>query len=46
MFEDVSHDEVTIHAQPGDVFAFFSDGIVDASNVRKMNSLAAAVWNM
>jgi phosphoserine phosphatase RsbU/P len=32
MFEDVSHDEVTIHAQPGDVFAFFSDGIVDASN--------------
>jgi phosphoserine phosphatase RsbU/P len=34
MFEDVSHDEVTIHAQPGDVFAFFSDGIVDASNSR------------
>src|SRR5438270_12959929 len=32
MFEDVSHDEVTIHAKPGDVFAFFSDGIVDASN--------------
>jgi sigma-B regulation protein RsbU (phosphoserine phosphatase) len=32
MFEDVSHDEVTIHAQPGDVFAFFSDGVVDASN--------------
>jgi sigma-B regulation protein RsbU (phosphoserine phosphatase) len=32
MFEEVSHDEVTIHAQPGDVFAFFSDGIVDASN--------------
>jgi phosphoserine phosphatase RsbU/P len=32
MFEDVSHDEVTIHAKPGDIFAFFSDGIVDASN--------------
>jgi phosphoserine phosphatase RsbU/P len=32
MFEDVSYDEVNIHAQPGDVFAFFSDGIVDASN--------------
>jgi sigma-B regulation protein RsbU (phosphoserine phosphatase) len=32
MFEEVSHDEVTIHAQTGDVFAFFSDGIVDASN--------------
>ncbi|HZD94261.1 MAG TPA: GAF domain-containing protein, partial [Candidatus Sulfotelmatobacter sp.] len=32
MFEDVSYDEVTIHAKPGDVFVFFSDGIVDASN--------------
>ncbi|HMC30944.1 MAG TPA: GAF domain-containing protein [Candidatus Angelobacter sp.] len=32
MFEDVSYDEVTIHAQKGDVFVFFSDGIVDASN--------------
>lgn len=32
MFEDVSYDEVTIHAHPGDVFVFFSDGIVDASN--------------
>jgi phosphoserine phosphatase RsbU/P len=34
MFEDVSYDEVTIHAKPGDVFVFFSDGIVDASNAR------------
>jgi sigma-B regulation protein RsbU (phosphoserine phosphatase) len=32
MFEDVSYDEITIHAKPGDVFVFFSDGIVDASN--------------
>ena len=32
MFEDVSYDEVTIHAKSGDVFVFFSDGIVDASN--------------
>jgi sigma-B regulation protein RsbU (phosphoserine phosphatase) len=32
MFEDVSHDEVTIHAKSGDIFVFFSDGIVDASN--------------
>jgi sigma-B regulation protein RsbU (phosphoserine phosphatase) len=32
MFEDVSYDEVNIHAKPGDVFVFFSDGIVDASN--------------
>jgi sigma-B regulation protein RsbU (phosphoserine phosphatase) len=34
MFEDVSYDETTIHAQPGDVFVFFSDGIVDASNLK------------
>ncbi len=34
MFEDVSYDETTIHAQQGDVFVFFSDGIVDASNSR------------
>ncbi len=32
MFEDVTYDEVTIKASPGDVFVFFSDGIVDASN--------------
>ncbi len=32
MFEDVSYDEIVIHAKTGDVFAFFSDGIVDASN--------------
>jgi sigma-B regulation protein RsbU (phosphoserine phosphatase) len=34
MFEDVSYDEVTIHAEPGDIFVFFSDGIVDASNAK------------
>ncbi len=34
MFEDVSYDEITIHAQHGDVFVFFSDGIVDASNAK------------
>jgi sigma-B regulation protein RsbU (phosphoserine phosphatase) len=34
MFEDVSYDEVTIHAKSGDVFVFFSDGIVDASNAK------------
>lgn len=32
MFEDVSYEEITIHGSPGDVFVFFSDGIVDASN--------------
>ena len=34
MFEDVAYDEVTIHAKSGDVFVFFSDGIVDASNAK------------
>jgi sigma-B regulation protein RsbU (phosphoserine phosphatase) len=34
MFEDVSYDEVTIHARSDDVFVFFSDGIVDASNAK------------
>lgn len=34
MFENVTYDEITIHAQPGDVFVFFSDGIVDAGNLR------------
>jgi sigma-B regulation protein RsbU (phosphoserine phosphatase) len=34
MFEDVTYDEVTIQASPGDVFVFFSDGIPDASNFK------------
>jgi sigma-B regulation protein RsbU (phosphoserine phosphatase) len=34
MFENVSYDEISIHAKPGDVFVFFSDGIVDASNAK------------
>jgi len=32
MFSDAAYDETTIHASPGDVFVFFSDGVVDASN--------------
>lgn len=32
MFSDAAYDETTIHAHPGDVFVFFSDGVVDASN--------------
>ncbi len=32
LFENVSYDEISIQASPGDVFAFFSDGIVDAGN--------------
>jgi sigma-B regulation protein RsbU (phosphoserine phosphatase) len=34
MFADAAYDEITIHASPGDVFVFFSDGIVDASTAR------------
>jgi sigma-B regulation protein RsbU (phosphoserine phosphatase) len=34
MFSDASYDETTIHAKSDDVFVFFSDGIVDASNQR------------
>ena len=32
MFSDAGYDETTIHASAGDVFVFFSDGVVDASN--------------
>jgi sigma-B regulation protein RsbU (phosphoserine phosphatase) len=34
MFADAAYDEVTIHANPGDVFVFLSDGLIDASNPR------------
>jgi phosphoserine phosphatase RsbU/P len=32
LFEDAEYDEITIQAQPGDVFVFFSDGISDAED--------------
>jgi len=32
LFDDASYDEFTFHARPGDVFIFFSDGILDASD--------------
>jgi sigma-B regulation protein RsbU (phosphoserine phosphatase) len=32
LFPDAEYDEVTLHAVPGDVFVFFSDGITDAVN--------------
>ena len=35
MFSDAGYDETTIHAVPGDVFVFFSDGVVDASNEKE-----------
>ena len=33
LFPDVTYDEVTITAHPGDLFVFFSDGILDAQNL-------------
>jgi sigma-B regulation protein RsbU (phosphoserine phosphatase) len=32
LFPSAEHDEVTYHAHDGDLFVFFSDGIIDASN--------------
>ena len=35
LLEDADYDEVTLHAHPGDVFVFFSDGIIDAQNAQE-----------
>ena len=32
LFDDAEYDEFTFYAKPGDVFVFFSDGILDATN--------------
>src|SRR3984893_1596299 len=32
LFDDAEYDEFRFQAQPGDMFVFFSDGILDASN--------------
>ena len=32
LFDDADYDEFSFHAKPGDMFVFFSDGILDASN--------------
>ncbi|HUS19928.1 MAG TPA: GAF domain-containing protein [Terriglobales bacterium] len=32
LLEDTDYDEISIQAHPGDVFLFFSDGIIDAVN--------------
>jgi sigma-B regulation protein RsbU (phosphoserine phosphatase) len=32
LFETVEHEQLTFRGEPGDVFAFFSDGIIDASS--------------
>jgi sigma-B regulation protein RsbU (phosphoserine phosphatase) len=35
LFEDAAYDEITIHASPGEVFVFLSDGIIDAANAHE-----------
>lgn len=35
MFEDVTYDEISIVLDPGDILAFYSDGITDTQNVEK-----------
>jgi sigma-B regulation protein RsbU (phosphoserine phosphatase) len=32
LFEDAEYDEFPFHAEPNDVFVFFSDGMLDATN--------------
>ena len=32
LFDDAEYDEFTFQAKPGDMFVFFSDGILDARN--------------
>jgi phosphoserine phosphatase RsbU/P len=32
LFDDADYDELTFRAKPGDMFVFFSDGILDAGN--------------
>jgi sigma-B regulation protein RsbU (phosphoserine phosphatase) len=34
LLEEVAYDELIFHTQPGDVFLFFSDGILDATNTK------------
>ncbi|MGH9530498.1 MAG: GAF domain-containing protein [Terriglobales bacterium] len=34
LFEDPEYDELSFKAYPGDMFVFFSDGILDATNIK------------
>ncbi|MFI5069947.1 MAG: SpoIIE family protein phosphatase [Terriglobales bacterium] len=34
LFEDPEYDELSFKASPGDMFVFFSDGILDATNIK------------
>ena len=35
LFDTVEHEEIAFNAAPGDVFVFFSDGLVDATSPRR-----------
>ncbi|MBI2682920.1 MAG: GAF domain-containing protein [Acidobacteriales bacterium] len=35
LMDDAEYDEITIHAHPGDIFVFFSDGLLDAMNAKE-----------
>ena len=32
LFNNATYDEITLRGQPGDLFLFFSDGILDATS--------------
>lgn len=52
LFDDAQYDELTIAAAPGDVFVFFSDGILDAAGPdgeqfgrARLERLVAQTWS-
>jgi phosphoserine phosphatase RsbU/P len=53
LFDDAEYDEFTFRAKPGDLFVFFSDGILDARNAagelfgrERAEQLASQCWEM
>jgi sigma-B regulation protein RsbU (phosphoserine phosphatase) len=52
LFDDAEYDEFTFQAEPEDVFVFFSDGILDATNKAgelfgrtRLEKIIAECWN-
>src|SRR5213082_1113505 len=52
LFDDAEYDEFTFQAEPDDVFVFFSDGILDATNKAgdlfgrtRLEKIIAECWN-
>jgi sigma-B regulation protein RsbU (phosphoserine phosphatase) len=53
LFEEAEYDEFTFRAKPGDLFVFFSDGILDAGNRagelfgrERAEEVASRCWEM